>query len=512
MNKHLGAFFSSLFAIALGVGLSSSSLYVQEPKRWEEVKPLPDLVFVDGVLTLGRYPQTISDVDPNKIKDEGTYDYSSGLYRYNEKLYAIETVKIDNDFISSAKWNNGALASSSNNVEKAFLVEDLKWEILSTGEGYADIISTRIIEREAFNGSGNGLEYLSSDLFISNRFFFDAAFDTGEEAYIISFDSNNPDYVVDLPDASVLKDYADDKAEYPSDYAIAKNLSGNYSGTGQSYVNGPFWTKTKSSQGDRIIVQWTKQGSTNCLVNDPKIGVRPVLRVLYNGPKGGGGGTGISIADTSSPKQGRSGGGGGNVTLVLGIVFMVIGAGGLVAFFVYWSKKHKDGKPPIWLIASIGCCLIISVVGIGCFSGGVSGGNTVVGWYQGNNYDCVGFGERLAINLTADGKVYRYVGDAWVDSATNYLLVLQSGVGEWEYSNGKLTIYASAEWNLSSWEGLEVTYNDCNGLGSFLHYEGYVGSAYQWYHYSRVDSGGTASIRVADTHESGNINFGLRGF
>ena len=509
MKNRFGVFFSSLFAIALGMGLCSSSLYEQEPHRWQD--PVPDLVFEDGAATLGRYPQTISDVDPNKIKDEGTYDYSSGLYRYNEKLYAIETVKIDNDFISSAKWNNGALASSSNNVEKAFLVEDLKWEILSTGEGYADIISTRIIEREAFNGSGNGLEYLSSDLFISNRIFFDTAFDTGEKAYIISFDSKNSDYVVDLPDESVLKDYADDKAEYPSDYAIAKNLSGNYSGTGQSYVNGPFWTKTKSSQGDRIIVHWTKQGSTNCLVNDPKIGVRPVLRVLYNGPNSGGGGTGISTVEPSTPKKG-GGGGGGNVTLGLGIAFMVVGAGGLVALFVLWSKKHKNGKPPMWLIISIGFSLVISVVGIGCFSDGIGGGNAIYGWYQGNNYDCVGFGERLAINLTADGKVYRYVGDAWVDSATNYLLVLQPGVGEWEYSNGKLTIYASAEWNRSSWEGLEVTYNDCNGLGSFLHYEGYVGTAYQWYHYSRVDSGGVASIRVADTHESGNINFGLRGF
>ena len=505
MKNRFGVFFSSLFAIALGMGLCSSSLYVQEPKRWEEVKPLPDLVFEDGVLTLGRYPQTISDVDPNKIKDEGTYDYSSGLYRYNEKLYAIETVKIDDDFISVAKWNSGVLASSSNNVEKAFLVEDLKWEILSTGEGYADIISTRIIEREAFNGSGNGLEYLSSDLFISNRFFFDTAFDTGDEAYIISFDSNNPDYVVDLPDASILKDYADDKAEYPSDYAIAKNLSGNYSGTGQSYVNGPFWTKTKNSQGDRIIVQWTKQGSANCLVNDPKIGVRPVLRVRYNGPNGSGGGTGISIVDPSSPKQGRSGGGGGNVTLVLGIVFMVIGAGGLIGFFVYWSKKHKDGKPPIWLIASIGCCLIISVVGIGCFSGGIDGGTKIIGWYQGMSYDYPGMdmGDRLFINVCGDGKVYRYIGDGWESS--NFTLVLQDGVGEWEYAGGRLTIYAAAEWRLSSWEESATTYNDCNGIGSFLHYEGYVGSSYQWYHYSPVDSAGIGAIKFSDTHESGNL-------
>ena len=166
----------------------------------------------------------------------------------------------------------------------------------------------------------------------------------------------------------------------------------------------------------------------------------------------------------------------------------------------------------MWLIISIGCSLVISVVGIGCFSSGVGGRNAIYGWYQGNNYDCVGFGERLAMNLTKDGKVYRYVADAWVDSAVNYEFVRQEGVGEWSYSGGKLTIYAAPEWHRSSWEQLEMTYNDCNGLGSFLHYEGYVGTAYQWYHYSRVDSEGINKIRNADTHESGNINFGLRGF
>ena len=149
--------------------------------------------------------------------------------------------------------------------------------------------------------------------------------------------------------------------------------------------------------------------------------------------------------------------------------------------------------------------MIICIVGVGCFSGGVGGGTTVIGWYQGNNYDCVEWGERLAINLTADGKVYRYVADAWLDSATNYLFVRQAGVGEWEYSNGQLTISAAPEWRRSSWEQLEMTYNDCHGLGSFLHYEGYVGAAYQWYHYSTMDSGGIEQIRNKDTGEGEGI-------
>ena len=504
MKKYLGSFFSSLFAMALGIGLSSSCVYEREPQRWQE--PVEPLSFTDGVVTLGRYPQTLTDLEPNTVKSLGTLDDETGWYTYNQKQYAISPVKIDSEYASAAKWNNGSNASNLDNVEKVFLVEPIKWEVLSSSGSCVDIISTRIIERWQFTWSGDNVEFKRSDLYkFLTGDFYKRAFDDTDKSYLQSYDSETPSYF-ELPEAGVLRGYADEKAEYPSDYAIASNLSGNPARGGETYVNGPYWTKTVV--GDRITVYWTKKGTTDCLPTDPKIGVRPLIRIESKGS----GGTGISTVDPSSPSKSSRRGGGGNATLVVGIVFMVVGAGGLIGFFVYWSKKHKDGKPPIWLIASIGCCLIISVVGIGCFSGGVSGGNTVVGWYQGNNYDCVEFGERLAINLTADGKVYRYVADAWLDSAVNYEFVRQEGVGEWSYSGGKLTIYAAPEWHRSSWEQLEMTYNDCNGLGSFLHYEGYVGTAYQWYHYSRVDSEGINKIRNADTHESGNINFGLRGF
>lgn len=498
MKKYLGSFFASLFAIALGMGLASSSLYEREPQRWQE--PVEPLSFTDGVATLGRYPQTLTDIEPNTIKSLGVLDDATGWYTYNQKQYAISTVKIDSEYLGSAKWNDGSKASNSENAEKVFLVEPIKWEVLSSSGSYVDIISTRIIERWQFTWSGDNVEFNRSDLYkFLTGDFYNKAFDDTDKSYLQSYDSKSPAYF-ELPEAGTLANYADEKAEYPSDYAIASNLSGNPAKGGETYVNGPYWTKTVV--GDRLAVYWTKKGTTNCLPTDPKIGVRPLVRIESNGS----GGTGISVVDPKSPSKSSRGGGGGNVTLGLGIAFIIVGTGGLIAFFVLWSKKHKDGKPPLWIIISIGCCLVISVVGLGCFSGGLGGAGSVVGWYQGNNYDCVGFGERLAINLTSDGKVYRYVADAWADSATNYLFVRQSGVGEWEYSGGKLTIYASTEWNLSSWEKLETTYNDCNGLGSFLHYEGYVGSAYQWFHYSRVDSGGIETIRNAATHDNGTLN------
>ena len=514
MKNILGLLFFSLFVNSAGFGCVYSSFNDVEIQRAKDDAESSKVVTISDSETfkLGTYPQDICLAYNSVEVKQGTKKVTSGgkeYYEYHDKKYfVIDTCEVDLEEAGSRKLSDGEAVDTYSGTKNVVIeFQDIEWELLKKNDdGTAYLISTRVLEREQYNFRlDNAVAFKDSNLkeYLEKNF-REMAFSSDDMKYLASQE-------ITIPTKSDvdLDKFKDSNLKQASDYAILDNLSSHSAynhGSGVPYVNAPYWLDTiSSSEPDKIEVCWAKVAYSSYLMDENKIGVRPVIKVNYNASGGGSGGGEITPAK-------RSSGGGGNATLVVGIVFMVVGAGGLVAFFVYWSKKHKDGKPPIWLIASIGCCLIISVVGIGCFSGGVSGGNTVVGWYQGNNYDCVGFGERLAINLTADGKVYRYVGDAWVDSATNYLLVLQPGVGEWEYSNGKLTIYASAEWNLSSWEGLEVTYNDCNGLGSFLHYEGYVGSAYQWYHYSRVDSAGVASIRVADTHESGNINFGLRGF
>ena len=84
--------------------------------------------------------------------------------------------------------------------------------------------------------------------------------------------------------------------------------------------------------------------------------------------------------------------------------------GGLIAFFIIWGKKHPTGKPPIWIIISLGCCLVITVTGLGCFAGGLRGGSGVgcfkvgyyvqVGQYSGNGVVQVGYTAWL---IRADG-------------------------------------------------------------------------------------------------------------
>ena len=313
------------------------------------------LTFNDGIAKLGRYPQTITDLDVELVKS-GKYNDKTGWYEYDNNEYAIITVDIDSDYQDNEYFNNGELAKNYKGVEKAFLVEDIKWEILSYGDGYVNIIPTRIIDRQKFDISSHK-DYLESSIIQFNNVFFLSSFTEDEIQYLKVFDTEAP-YYVNLPEESELKDYNDDKLEYPSDYAIASCLSGK-----EGYDHAPYWTKTITIEGDRVKAYWAKNGTTNCVVGDSKIGLRPVLRVDYQGAKASG-----STSKSNSI-------GNVNVGLIIGITFTVIGGAGLIAFFILWAKKHPSGKPPVWIIITVAGSLLITIIGISCFAGGISSGS-----------------------------------------------------------------------------------------------------------------------------------------
>lgn len=368
MKKTRGLFFFSIFAIALGIGFLSISI---KPNCQRAEAKDNYLSFKDGVATLGTYPQTITNIDTTTLMTNSEPD-TFGRYTYQNKQYMIAIVSPDSEYKSNQKFNDGSSVQDLNGVSKAFLVEDLKWEILSTGDGYADLITTRIIDRQIFGGS---LNYSEADIYIfNNAVFHTLAFTDSDKAYLKSFDDKDS-YYINLPTEADLKDYKDDHLEYPSDYAIAETLSANPS-HGETYVNAPFWTKTITVEGDRIKAFWCKSSTTNCVKGDNKIGVRPVIRVAYKS-SGGGGSTSPSKSSTTNN---------GNVTLGIGISFTILGAGGLIAFFIIWAKKHPSGKPPIWIIASIAGSLVISVVGLGCLAGGMNGGGGGAGCFKTGYY------------------------------------------------------------------------------------------------------------------------------
>ena len=396
MKKGLGLFFFGIFSIAVGIGFLSASF---NSKAAIEVEAKENyLTFKDGVATLGKYQQTISDIDTNVLMTNGELD-NLGRYTYQNKEYFIAIVSPDSEYKSNQKFNDGSSVQDLNGVSKAFLVEDLTWEVLSVGDGYADLITTRIIDRQIFGGS---LNYAEAEIYtFNNAIFSTLAFSENDKAYLKSFDDKDP-YYVNLPTEADLKDYKDDYLKYPSDYAIASTLSANHPSGGETYVNAPFWTKTITVEGDRIKAFWCKSSTTNCLKSDSKIGVRPVIRVAY---KSSGGGSSTSSKTSTSNK------GSGNAALGIGISFTILGAGGLVAFFIIWAKKHPSGKPPIWIIASLAGCLVISVVGLGCLAGGMTGGGGAscfktgyyvqVGQYSGNGVVQVGYTAWL---IKSDGK------------------------------------------------------------------------------------------------------------
>ena len=356
MKKTRGLFFFGIFAIATGIGFLSASFNNKTATKVEAKDNY--LTFNDGVATLGTFPQTITNVDVETLKANAEKD-SQDRYIYQNKQYAIIPVNPDTDYPNDQKFNDGSNVQDVKGVEKAFLIEEVKWEVLATGDGYADLISTRIIYRQFF---GSILDYIGSTIYsFNNDTFFNLAFNEKDKTYLKSYDKDNP-YYVNLPTEADLKDYEDKYLEYPSDFAIASYLSASHESGKQTYVNAPYWSKTVTIEGDRIKVFWCKSYVTNCLPGDTKIGIRPVIRVAYKSSGGG---------SSSSSKKSSSG---GNAPLVIGITFTILGAGGLVAFFIFWAKKHPSGKPPIWIIISLAGCLVISVVGLGCLAGGMTGG------------------------------------------------------------------------------------------------------------------------------------------
>ncbi len=371
--------------VASGIGFLSASFNNKTPIEVEAKENY--LSFKNGVATLGTYPQTISNIDVATLKANGEKD-SHDYYVYQNKQYAILTVGPDTDYPNDQKFNDGSSVQAVKGEEKAILVEDLKWEVLSTGNGYADLISTRIINRQFF---GSTVNYIGSTIYyFNNDVFYHLAFNENDKTYLKSFDDKDP-YYVELPTEAALKDYEDKYLEYPSDFAIASYLSANHQSGKQTYVNAPYWSKTITVEGDRIKVFWCDSYVTNCVPGDTKIGIRPVIRVAYKSSGGGGTSSSSKSSTTNS----------GNVTLGVGISFTIIGAGGLIAFFIIWAKKNPSGKPPIWIIICLAGFLVVSVVGLGSLAGGMTGGGGAscfktgyyvqVGQYSGNGIAQVGY-------------------------------------------------------------------------------------------------------------------------
>lgn len=384
MKKARGLFFFGIFAIALGIGFLSSS-FKPSAQRVEAASDISYVKFDDkGIVRLGEYPQNIvTTVSADDIKTNGTVTMTTGgnkYYTYHNKKYAIiENAIVDTEGSSGRILSNGDAINNYNGQSNVVIeFNTIEWQLLKTSKDDKDtvyLISTNILDREIYNQSlAEHIDYYHSSLFnYLNKNFKEMSFSNDDLKYFAYGSEGLSKVQIDIPekDDVDLDSYEDKNLKQASDYAILKNLTSHSSynhGVGLPYLNAGYWLNTLSSDIDRIQVCWAKVAYSQCLMDDPKIGVRPVIQVNYKEASGGGGGS-----DTPSSKPSSSGS--GNATLGIGISFTVLGAGGLIAFFILWAKKHPSGKPPIWIIASLAGTLVISVVGLGCLAGGMTGGS-----------------------------------------------------------------------------------------------------------------------------------------
>ncbi len=412
MKKTLGLCFFGIFSISLGIGFLSASFKsgVQkvEAASTEYVK-----FDENGIVRLGEYPQNIvTTVSADDIKTNGVVTTTTGgnkYYTYHNKRYAIiENAIVDTEGSSGRILSNGEEINRYNGQSNVVIeFNTIEWQLLKVDKNDTDkayLISTNILDREIYNQSlAEHVDYYHSSLFnYLNKNFKEMSFSNDDLKYLAYGSGGLIKVQIDIPekDDVNLDNYEDKNLKQASDYAILKNLTSHSAynhGVGLPYLNAGYWLNTLSNDIDRIQVCWAKVAYSPCLMDDPKIGVRPVIQVNYKENQGGGGGS------TTPSKSSTTNS--GNVTLGIGISFTIIGAGGLIAFFILWAKKHPSGKPPIWIIFSLAGSLAISIVGLGCLVGGMTGGGGA---------SCFKYGYYVEDELRSGGGVVQVVYTAWL--------------------------------------------------------------------------------------------------
>ena len=450
----------SLLLLFAGLVLSSVSLgcFMKTPAPLKaDASPKQLELDADKKITLGSFPinydgdfteQFFSgQVDENDFIEVGGIDGATVYDHKGSNVLVKGDIQSDssNEVEATYQLTYGYTISEAKQYPAAFYKgKELKWSLLEKSKDYYDFILDTIFFRSTFNDSNNNeMKYGDSKLFrILNDEFYHIAFSDEENIYLslVSEDEKENAYIT-LPSQSQIK-----KSEpecVAGDLAILSNLSAK-----DGYAHAPYWTKT-SAGGDRKVVRWFDKEYTNCLLTDPKIGIRPVIRIstkLIKGATSGGGGT-------STPTS-------ANVPLIIGIITGVLGIGALIAFFMMWSKKLKKDptfKMPGWYYAiifviTITCCVSIITITTGTTGGGSIGCSFKTGYYlQSTPKSSSGNAVQVGLNcyrFNSDGTVNFCAACETADASDFWA---DSGNGTWK-ANG-CTLY--------------VTYNSYYGTNSF---------------------------------------------
>ena len=366
MRKHSVFLITGLVLCAASIGLFRSTTY----HKVEAASTSKLSYDKDNKITLGSFPLNFNIKQSEDATGERLDDFITGIDG-SSSLGVITLTTVDGKkygFIPSgttvnkdggANVDDAKLPSGVTEIKYAtdksgvFDFADLKWVKYEETDDYIDFISDYIIYRDIFDDGGNGPDYGSSTLCNHlNNEFAKIAFSKEDKEYLVAKDIDGVQQYIDIPTLDKVNNInAEPACSGPSDIAILNHISSK-----ESYKNAPYWTKDKSDS--RISVRWYNKTVTDCLTFDDNIGVRPIIRIKASmiGKSGGGSSKTISTLPSINP------------AIPVGIIFGVLGAGGLVAFFILWNKKLKENpayKAPGWYYAIIfvaaACCCVSTI-------------------------------------------------------------------------------------------------------------------------------------------------------
>jgi len=302
-------------------------------KEEEPTEPVIPYEYVEGstiLISMGLYPQTVSDIDVATIKS-GTYDETSGYYTYDGNQYAIcEAYPFDIEYTPTFSNNQSVVVGK----EYAFKVEPIIWKILNKnlGDDFYLIYANRVLDTCVYQLQENfkkGTDSFSNYYLLDNdgnlcieqeyyannyeysalrytlKQFYNKAFNEGNKSAIQTVEVNNknsghsgPEYNPDHQNNTQDKVFVLSKAEATnskygftqedlykryreaSDYAIARGV---YYQQRQEVARVAWtWTRTSTTNSNGIYKINTEGNITEQFISsdsDYKVGYAPAMKV-----------------------------------------------------------------------------------------------------------------------------------------------------------------------------------------------------------------------------------------
>lgn len=489
----------------------------------------------DEIATFGLYPQKLMYTSQSTVIEEQGEEVRSHIYKYNDKYYT----RIDScSPYVSAMLDEQVTTGQIDNQKVYFEWQPITWYLVKEEGGLTYFYSKFVLDTLDWQRNIDG-NYISGTTIPANDWenslireylngdFLTYTFNDDEKAIVKEFtlpaeDNTSNKQLFDK--VGLLTKTELDKHEKflnakGTSYAIAKSLQISLDG---DLTKAYYYLNSKANNPNNSTKVDCASGKDTTISKEVSVtaartecGIRPFVAIDSNyvshpGNHGGGGGT-IYV----------------NVSLILGIIFGILGIAGVTILLILWKKIFPLPRGPIMLIVFICISIIISIVGVSMIfanTGGLGSGysqGSVIGYYTTPEFTLdtysPEFGYSYFYGLASNHNVYRYYADKWEGEGNNYTLHPYDGVGTWQLKGRKLVITASSAWKLFEWEEEVTTYYAVNRMGFGLdgmimnegnqETKGYVVSGYRWYHSSKVEpTGETVTAKEAGLYHSNWVN------